>query len=125
MVLFHSIIVPLKPGVKVLFPSKFIPLEKDSSGHVGMALKNGLWNSIFMELKKQRKEQLVPLKICGTKKLEGTDMMTILEAIDARHSVRAYRNEPIEEDKRQQLDRFAEACNRESGLHIFLRYDDP
>ena len=51
--------------------------------------------------------------------------MTILEAINARHSVRAYRNEPIEEDKRRQLDRFAEACNRESGLHIFLRYDDP
>ena len=51
--------------------------------------------------------------------------MTILEAIDARHSVRAYRNEPIEEDKRRQLDAFAEDCNRESGLHIFLRYDDP
>ena len=51
--------------------------------------------------------------------------MTIQEAIEARHSVRAYRNEPIEEDKRQQLDRFAEECNRESGLHIFLRYDDP
>ena len=51
--------------------------------------------------------------------------MTILEAIDARHSVRAYRNEPIEEEKRRQLDAFAEDCNRESGLHIFLRYDDP
>ena len=51
--------------------------------------------------------------------------MTILEAIDARHSVRAYRNEPIEEEKRRQLDSFAEECNRESGLHIFLRYDDP
>ena len=51
--------------------------------------------------------------------------MTILEAIDARHSVRAYRNEPIEEEKRRQLDSCAEECNRESGLHIFLRYDDP
>ena len=51
--------------------------------------------------------------------------MTILEAIDARHSVRAYRDEPIEEEKRRQLDSFAEDCNRESGLHIFLRYDDP
>jgi len=51
--------------------------------------------------------------------------MTIQEAIDARHSVRAYRNEPIEEEKRRQLDSFAEDCNRESGLHIFLCYDDP
>ena len=51
--------------------------------------------------------------------------MTIQEAIDTRHSVRAYRNDPIEEEKRRQLDRFAEECNRESGLHIFLRYDDP
>ncbi len=51
--------------------------------------------------------------------------MTIQEAIDARHSVREYRNEPIEEEKRRRLDRFAEESNRESGLHIFLRYDDP
>ena len=51
--------------------------------------------------------------------------MTIQEAIDARHSVRAYRNDPIEEEKRRQLDSFAEDCNRESGLHIFLCYDDP
>ena len=58
------------------------------------------------------------------KKQEGMDRMTILEAMDARHSVRAYRNEPIEKEKRQQLDRFAEDCNRESGLHIFLCYDD-
>ena len=51
--------------------------------------------------------------------------MTIPEAIDARHSVRAYRNVPVEEEKRLQLDQFAEACNQESGLHIFIRYDDP
>ena len=51
--------------------------------------------------------------------------MTIPEAIDARHSVRAYRNVPVEEEKRRQLDQFAETCNQESGLHIFIRYDDP
>ena len=51
--------------------------------------------------------------------------MTIMEAIDTRHSVRTYRNIPIEAEKRQLLDRFAEACSRESGLHIFIRYDDP
>ena len=51
--------------------------------------------------------------------------MTIMEAIDARHSVRAYRDEPIGQEKRQQLDQFAESCSQASGLHIFIRYDDP
>ena len=51
--------------------------------------------------------------------------MTILEAIDARHSVRAYRNERIPEEIRLRLDGFAEQCSRESGLHLFIRYDDP
>ena len=51
--------------------------------------------------------------------------MTISEAIDARHSVRAYRDRPIEPEKRQRLDEFTGLCNRESGLHIFIRYDDP
>ncbi len=51
--------------------------------------------------------------------------MTTIEAIDARHSVRAYQEKPIDPDIRGQLDRFAEECNRESGLHIFIRYDDP
>ena len=51
--------------------------------------------------------------------------MTILEAMDARHSVRAYREERIADDVRQQLNWFTEKCNQESGLHIFIRYDDP
>jgi len=51
--------------------------------------------------------------------------MTILEAIDARHSVRAYRDQPIGKEIRGQLDRFTEACNQESGLHIRICYDDP
>ena len=51
--------------------------------------------------------------------------MTILEAIDARHSVRAYRDQPIDAATRQQLDWFVEKCNQESGLHFFIRYDDP
>lgn len=51
--------------------------------------------------------------------------MTIMEAIDARHSVRAYLEKEIPPETREELDRFAEECNRESGLHIFLRYDDP
>ena len=51
--------------------------------------------------------------------------MTTLEAIDARHSVRTYLEKRIEEETRQELNRFAEKCNQESGLHIFIRYDDP
>ena len=51
--------------------------------------------------------------------------MTVMEAIDARHSVRAYQDRPIDPETRRQLDRFAAECNRESGLNIFLRYDDP
>lgn len=51
--------------------------------------------------------------------------MTILEAIDARHSVRAYQDKPIDKETRRQLDAFLAECNRESGLNIFIRYDDP
>ncbi|MBQ6465157.1 MAG: nitroreductase [Oscillospiraceae bacterium] len=51
--------------------------------------------------------------------------MTTLEAIDARHSVRAYLKQLIPQDVRERLDAFAAACNEESGLRIFLRYDDP
>ena len=51
--------------------------------------------------------------------------MTLSEAIDARHSVRAYKDEPVAEEVRGMLDRYAEECSRESGLHLFIRYDDP
>ena len=51
--------------------------------------------------------------------------MTIMEAIDARHSVRAYKDVPIGQDIRRKLDEFVSRCNEESGLHITVRYDDP
>lgn len=51
--------------------------------------------------------------------------MTVLEAIDARHSVRAYQDKPIDQETRQQLDSFVKECNQESGLNIFVQYDDP
>ena len=51
--------------------------------------------------------------------------MTTLEAINARHSVRAYKETPIADGIRRQLNDCAEECSRESGLHIFIRYDDP
>ena len=54
-----------------------------------------------------------------------TPSMTILEAIDARHSVRAYTTAPIPQELRAALDEYAAACSRESGLRLFIRYDDP
>ena len=51
--------------------------------------------------------------------------MTLMEAIDTRHSVRAYRDMPIPQDVRDQLDAFVKECNDESGLSITIKYDDP
>lgn len=51
--------------------------------------------------------------------------MTIMEAIDARHSVRKYRDMPIPAELREQLDACALQCNEASGLDIVIRYDDP
>ena len=51
--------------------------------------------------------------------------MTDLEAIRARHSARAYLDKPIPPELRRELDALSERCNRESGLHIRLIYDDP
>ena len=50
--------------------------------------------------------------------------MTLLEAIEARHSVRAYRYMPIPEEIRSELDSFVATCNKEGNLHISIRYDD-
>lgn len=51
--------------------------------------------------------------------------MTLMEAIDARHSVRAYKGTPIPHDVREQLDALVSECNKESGLNITVAYDDP
>lgn len=51
-------------------------------------------------------------------------MMTIMEAIEARHSVRAYRNAPIAQEMRDELDALASECNKDSGLDISIKYDD-
>ena len=50
--------------------------------------------------------------------------MTLLEAIDARHSVRAYKDKSIEPEIRDQLNVFIDDCNAESGLHITVKYDE-
>lgn len=44
--------------------------------------------------------------------------MDLLEAIDARHAIRAYTDDPVAPDTLAQLATEIEACNAESGLHI-------
>lgn len=51
--------------------------------------------------------------------------MTTLEAIQARHSVRSYRADPIPEDVKGRLNVEITACNREGGLHIQLVTEEP
>ena len=51
--------------------------------------------------------------------------MDIKEAIKARHSVRQYRETPVAEDVRKELEDLILACNAESGLHLQLICDEP
>lgn len=51
--------------------------------------------------------------------------MTLLDAINARHSVRAYRTDPIPEEIRSRLDAFVAKCNEDGHLDISIQYDDP
>ena len=51
--------------------------------------------------------------------------MTLLEAINARHSVRVYKDLAIPEDIRSRLNDFVDGCNKEGHLHIKIQYDDP
>ena len=50
--------------------------------------------------------------------------MNVIEAMEARHSVRSYQNKPIEEEKRKALEELARKCNAESGLNIQLCFDE-
>lgn len=50
--------------------------------------------------------------------------MDILEAIQARHSVRSYTDQAIPTDVREQLQAEIDACNAEGGLHMQLVCDD-
>ena len=51
--------------------------------------------------------------------------MDIKEAIKERHSVRYYKDEPISEQHRAELDVLISQCNEESGLSMQLVVDDP
>lgn len=51
--------------------------------------------------------------------------MNILQAIQERHSVRAYTERKIEYEIREELEAVIRECNKESGLHIKAFYDEP
>ena len=51
--------------------------------------------------------------------------MDIKELIKSRHSVRQFKDIPIAEDIRKQLDEMVAEVNEESGLRIQVIYDDP
>ena len=51
--------------------------------------------------------------------------MTIQEAIEARHSVRAYKDQPLSEDIVKQLEDKIEELNHEGMLHIQLIRNEP
>lgn len=51
--------------------------------------------------------------------------MTIEEAIELRHAVRSYRDEPIEQTSVKLLEECIEQCNQDGGLHIQLILNEP
>ena len=52
-------------------------------------------------------------------------IMTILEAIEARHSVRAYQDRPLTADVVKEMEEQIATVNHESGLHIQLIQNEP
>lgn len=51
--------------------------------------------------------------------------MNLTEAIQSRHSVRQYKNKPLEAEAISELQAEIAACNQESGLHIQLVTNEP
>ena len=52
-------------------------------------------------------------------------MNNIMALMQARHSVRQYRDEQIPEDIRRSLDAYAAQLNEKGGLHMQILYDEP
>lgn len=48
-----------------------------------------------------------------------------MKLMKERHSVRQYENKVIASDVREQLNNLVAECNKESGLHIQILYDEP
>ena len=52
-------------------------------------------------------------------------MMELWEAMERRHSVRAYEDKALPPEVREELPVFIDQCNRESGLHMQPVWDEP
>ena len=57
--------------------------------------------------------------------LKKYDNMTLQEAIEARHSVRAYKNEPLADDVVKALEEQIAVLIREGKLHMQLILNEP
>ena len=51
--------------------------------------------------------------------------MDMLQLMKERHSVRQYKDKPIEQEKRAEIDRLISEINSESGLSMQAVYDEP
>lgn len=51
--------------------------------------------------------------------------MDILSVMESRHSVRQYKEQRIEDEKRAVLDELCKECNSEANLNIQIFYDEP
>ena len=51
--------------------------------------------------------------------------MDLLQAMKERHSVRSYTDKKIEGQVKDDLQKFIEKCNNESGLHMQLVLNEP
>lgn len=49
----------------------------------------------------------------------------MMELMKKRHSVRQYKDKKIEDEKREELNKFIDKINKESGLNITPFYDEP
>ena len=65
------------------------------------------------------------LKLLFLRPQKNTTIMTELEAIKARHSVRQYLDKPIEAEKIEAIQACIDRCNREGGVHIQLIANEP
>lgn len=52
-------------------------------------------------------------------------MMDMLQAMQERHSVRSFTNQPIEQEKRTRLVELANQINKDSGLSMQVIFDEP
>lgn len=51
--------------------------------------------------------------------------MNVLDIMEARHSVRQYKEVAIEQQKRDVLDALCKEINEQTGMHIQILYDEP